>query len=64
MAVDERVLQVVQFLYGAAVDENLWPGTLRELTNLTGSQGAYPIVAAMGEIDEDLSPSTVVLVLQ
>ena len=40
MAVDERVLQVVQLLYDAALDENLWPGTLRELTDLTRSQGA------------------------
>ena len=27
-------------LYDAALDENLWPGALRELTSLTGSQGA------------------------
>ncbi len=40
MAVDERVLQVVQSLYDAALDENLWPGTLQELTELTGSHGA------------------------
>jgi DNA-binding CsgD family transcriptional regulator len=40
MAVDERVLQVVQSLYDAALDESLWPGTLKELTDLTGSQGA------------------------
>jgi len=40
MAVDERVLQVVQSLYDAALNESLWPGTLKELTDLTGSQGA------------------------
>lgn len=40
MAVNERVLEVVQSLYDAAVDERLWPSALQALTDLTGSQAA------------------------
>ena len=40
MAVDERVLRVVQVLYDAALDESLWPSALQGLTKLTGSQAA------------------------
>ena len=40
MAIDGRALEVVQSLYDAAIDESLWPSALRELTDLTGSQGA------------------------
>ena len=40
MSVDERVLGVVEALYGAAMDEALWPDALQRLTDLTGSQAA------------------------
>jgi DNA-binding CsgD family transcriptional regulator/PAS domain-containing protein len=40
MSIDERVHAVIRALYDAAMDETLWPGALKELTDLTGSQGA------------------------
>jgi len=40
MSLDERVHAVIQALYDAAMDETRWPEALKELTNLTGSQGA------------------------
>ena len=40
MLIDERVHAVIRALYDAAMDETLWPGALKELTDLTGSQGA------------------------
>lgn len=40
MHANERVLAVVQWLYDAALDENLWPRALQRLTDLTGSQAA------------------------
>jgi DNA-binding CsgD family transcriptional regulator/PAS domain-containing protein len=40
MSIDERVLAVIQALYDTAMDETLWPGALKELTDLTDSQGA------------------------
>jgi DNA-binding CsgD family transcriptional regulator len=40
MSVDERLHAVIRALYDAAMDETLWPGALKELTDLTGSQGA------------------------
>jgi hypothetical protein len=35
---DERMLDVLQALYDAAVDEARWPQALRQLSDLTGSQ--------------------------
>ena len=40
MSLDERVHAVIQALYDAAMDETLWPEALKQLTDLTGSQGA------------------------
>ena len=40
MSVDERMLAVIQILYDAAMDENLWPKALQALTEYTGSQAA------------------------
>src|SRR5882762_2123411 len=40
MSIDERVHAVIRSLYDAAMDETRWPAALKELTDLTGSQGA------------------------
>ena len=40
MSIDERVHVVIQALYDAAMEETLWPVALKELTDLTESQGA------------------------
>lgn len=40
MSVDERALAVIEAAYDAALDESLWPDTLRQLSDLTGSQAA------------------------
>ena len=40
MSIDERVHAVIQALYDAALEETRWPEALKELTDLTGSQGA------------------------
>ena len=40
MSDDERVLGVIDALYGAAMDEALWPDALKKLADLTGSQAA------------------------
>jgi DNA-binding CsgD family transcriptional regulator len=40
MAVDARVLGVIEALYDAAADETLWPKALQELSDLTESQAA------------------------
>jgi DNA-binding CsgD family transcriptional regulator/PAS domain-containing protein len=40
VSVDERMLAVIQTLYDAAMDENLWPKALQALTEYTGSQAA------------------------
>src|SRR5579872_6588459 len=40
MSLDQRVFAVIQALYDAAMDENLWPKALEEMTDLTGSQAA------------------------
>jgi DNA-binding CsgD family transcriptional regulator len=37
---DERVLDVIQTIYDAAVDETRWPEALKQLSDLTGSQAA------------------------
>jgi DNA-binding CsgD family transcriptional regulator len=38
MSVDERVLEVIEALYEAAMHEALWPHALKELSGLTNSQ--------------------------
>jgi DNA-binding CsgD family transcriptional regulator/PAS domain-containing protein len=38
MSVDARVLDVVELLYEAAMDESRWPDTLKQLSELTESQ--------------------------
>ena len=40
MSIDERVHVVIQALYDAAMEESLWPAALKQLTDITGSQGA------------------------
>jgi len=40
MALDERVLAVINGMYDAAVDDTRWPQALERLTEATGSQGA------------------------
>lgn len=40
MSIDERVHAVIRALYDAAMEETLWPAALKELTDITGSQGA------------------------
>jgi DNA-binding CsgD family transcriptional regulator len=40
MSFDERVLGVIQSIYDAAMDESRWPDTLRNLSDITGSQAA------------------------
>jgi hypothetical protein len=40
MPVDDRMLEVIQALYDAALDETLWPAALQRLTEFTGSQAA------------------------
>ncbi|MCC5867332.1 MAG: hypothetical protein JJU27_02365 [Gammaproteobacteria bacterium] len=40
MSVDERVLEVVDSLYAAAMDEALWSDALKKVADLTGSQAA------------------------
>jgi DNA-binding CsgD family transcriptional regulator/PAS domain-containing protein len=40
MALDERVLAVIDAMYDAAVDDARWPEALEQLTDVTGSQGA------------------------
>ena len=40
MPLDERMLDVIQALYDAAVDEARWPEALKQLSDLTGSQAA------------------------
>jgi len=37
---DRRALEVIQTIYDAALDETRWPGALKELSDLTGSQAA------------------------
>ncbi len=40
MSIDERVHAVIRSVYDAAMEETRWPEALKELTDLTGSQGA------------------------
>lgn len=40
MSAENRTLAVIEALYRAALDEQLWPAALRELTALTGSQAS------------------------
>lgn len=40
MTSDDRILSLIDTIYGAAVDEGLWPKVLQELTAATGSQAA------------------------
>ena len=40
MPLDERVLDTIDALYEAALDETRWHGVLHKLADLTGSQGA------------------------
>jgi DNA-binding CsgD family transcriptional regulator len=40
MSIDQRVLDIVDALYTAAMDESLWPSALQRLSDLTGSQAA------------------------
>lgn len=40
MPLDERMLDVIQALYDAAMEEARWPQALRQLSDLTGSQAA------------------------
>jgi DNA-binding CsgD family transcriptional regulator len=40
VSLDARVLSLIDLLYGAAMDETLWPKALEQLADLTGSQGA------------------------
>jgi hypothetical protein len=40
MSVDARVLDVIELLYEAAMDESRWPDTLKQLAALTESQAA------------------------
>ncbi len=40
MALDERVVAVINTLYEAAVDDTRWPEALKQLTAVTASQGA------------------------
>lgn len=40
MPVDDRMLEVIQALYDAALDETLWPSALQRLTEFTASQSA------------------------
>ena len=40
MSLNDQMLDVIQAIYDAALDETLWPQALRQLSDFTGSQAA------------------------